>query len=396
MIYRKFLADRLFNGYKMLEHPSVLVTRADGVIEDLLSPEDAGDDVEVVSGILSPGFVNCHCHLELSHLKGLIPEKTGLTDFVFSVVTQRHFPAEVINAAIKDGEEEMFRNGTVAVGDICNNAHTLQRKKNGRLQYYNFIELSGWSPGVAATRFAAGKSLYEEFAAFSPSGRHLSISPHAPYSVSDELWTMIRPYYAGKTATLHNQETPAEDELFKTGKGDFLRMYQLMNIDNSFFHPPGISSLQASLPRLEGAENILLVHNTFTREEDLQFLDAISKQSSVNIFCCLCIRANLFIENAVPPVELFRENAIDLVLGTDSLASNHSLNLLDEMRTLQHHFPSLSLEEMLPWATLNGASALQMDAELGSFEEGKRPGVVLIEDLQGGKITADSRVKRLV
>jgi cytosine/adenosine deaminase-related metal-dependent hydrolase len=68
------------------------------------------------------------------------------------------------------------------------------------------------------------------------------------------------------------------------------------------------------------------------------------------------------------------------VIGTDSYASNWSLSVLDELKTIQQHHPEIPLEEMLGWATLNGARALQMDKHLGSFEKGKKPGVVLIKD----------------
>jgi hypothetical protein len=82
-------------------------------------------------------------------MKGLIPEKTGLVDFVFKVVNERHFGEDEILDAIANAEDEMFSNGIVAVGDICNNTITLSQKLKGRLAYYNFIEVFGWSPQVA-------------------------------------------------------------------------------------------------------------------------------------------------------------------------------------------------------------------------------------------------------
>ena len=90
MAFRKFRADKIFDGYKLLED-HVLITNEEGTIESIVSVNEAGDDIEILNGILTPGFINCHCHLELSHMKGLIPEQTGLVDFVFKVVTERHF-----------------------------------------------------------------------------------------------------------------------------------------------------------------------------------------------------------------------------------------------------------------------------------------------------------------
>src|SRR5438045_7598910 len=114
MRIRKFQADQLFTGYKSLDNDHVLITDEEGMIKEISKINDAGDEVQKLNGILSPGLVNCHCHLELSHMKGMIPEKTGLVDFVFKVVTERHHPEEEILEAISKAEEEMLENGIVA------------------------------------------------------------------------------------------------------------------------------------------------------------------------------------------------------------------------------------------------------------------------------------------
>jgi|GEM_PF-4572951 len=96
MHYRKFAADHLFTGRQMLDDQYALIARADGKIEHIVAKADAGEDVETYSGILSPGWINCHCHLELSHLKAVIPEHTGMTGFLLSVMKLpviRHEPA---------------------------------------------------------------------------------------------------------------------------------------------------------------------------------------------------------------------------------------------------------------------------------------------------------------
>ncbi|RYZ46146.1 MAG: hypothetical protein EOO14_24930 [Chitinophagaceae bacterium] len=97
-------------------------------------------------------------------------------------------------------------------------------------------------------------------------------------------------------------------------------------------------------------------------------------------FFCLCVNANQYIEASLPPVEMLRQQGCNLVLGSDSLASNWSLNILDEIQTIRQSFPGIPLEEILTWATSNGAKALGMESLLGSFEKGKRPGVVLLAD----------------
>ena len=420
MSYLKFNADHLFTGTEMLDNNSVLITNEQGIVEDIVTKKEAGEDIQYFKGILSPGFVNCHCHLELSHMKGLIPEKTGLVDFVFKVVTERHFDEEDILDAIKKAEDEMYANGIVAVGDICNNTSTLSQKLKGRLAYYNFIEVFGWSPQVAEERFQNSKMHYDEFVnSKSPMVKgqwsmvnkerttnykpqttnyklQTSLVPHAPYSVSDELWNLLKPFFINKTISIHNQETSFEDELFIQNAGDFVRMYQLMKTDHSFFKPTGKSSLQSYFDKLCNAKNIILVHNTFTTEADILYSSQLAAQNSQQLSWCLCINANLYIENAIPPVDLLVRNNCKIVLGTDSLASNWSLNILDEIKNIQKNFPHISTQQLLQWATINGAQALQMDNKLGSFQKGKQPGVILLDQTEGDKISFSSTSKRLV
>jgi cytosine/adenosine deaminase-related metal-dependent hydrolase len=379
---RAISADKIFDG-REFRSGMVLRTEADGTIIDLIPQAEAGPGVEFFPGILSPGLVNCHCHLELSHMKGRIPEGTGLVDFVSRVVSDRHHPDPEIFSAIEKGEEEMIGNGIVAVGDICNNLMTLPVKKKGRLAYQNFIEASGWLPSVAGARLDRAAALYQEFSATGSS----SIVPHAPYSVSKELWEKLIPWFQNKIVSIHNQETAFEDPFFIDGSGDFNRMYQLMGIDNTHHSPTGLSSLQSYYFRLSEAASILLVHNSFTRQEDLDFVRSMKGPASDPYFC-LCPNANLYIENSLPPVDLLRNGGFRIVLGTDSLASNHQLDILSEIRTLRSALPHIPLEEMLQWATLNGARALKMDKDLGSFEKGKKPGILVIkeEDLSCRKL----------
>ena len=395
MSYLKFQATQLFTGNEMLSADNVLITDEQGRIESIINSADAGDDIQLFNGILTPGFINAHCHLELSHMKGLIPEKTGLVDFILKIVNERHFPDEQIVDAIEKAEDEMLQNGIVAVGDICNNTSTLPQKLKNRLAYYNFVEVSGWTPAIAASRFEKSVEILLQFK-IQNSKFKISIVPHAPYSVSNELWDMIIPNFPEQSISIHNQETDFEDAFFLTGTGDFNRLYGTMNIDTSFFQPTRKSSLQSYFQKLKAAKNILLVHNTFTSNSDLSYLSSETSSVSSNIYYCLCINANRYIENALPPVELIRKQKGKIVIGTDSLASNWSLNILDELKTLTLHFPEIALSELLQWATLNGAKALQMDETLGSFEKGKTPGVLVIEQLENGQITEESKVKRLI
>ena len=393
MKYRKLKADFLFAGSKMLNGSNILIVDGSGVIKDIVTLPDAGEDVETFKGILCPGFINAHCHLELSHLKNVIPEKMGLVDFVYKIVSERHYDADVINDAMKQCEKEMWRNGIVAVGDICNNDLSVPVKTNSALTFYNFVEVSGWNPTVAEVRFAKSKTFYNEFV---NANLKTALVPHAPYSISEELWGKIFPFFTHNVVTIHNQETKDEDVFFESGKGSLSYMYTLMRIDNSFFKPPGKRSVASYFHYFNKAASVILVHNTFTQQQDIDFINK-KKSPGQLISFCLCPNANLYIENSLPDVNLFLKNNCHIIVGTDSLASNHQLSILEELKTLSKNFPGISIEQLLQWVTINGATALQMDDQLGSFETGKKPGVVLIKNVSDkNTLTTGSVAERIL
>lgn len=394
MRYRKFKADYLFTGNELLDETHVLITDEKGVVIDLINANEAGDDVQIFQGVLLPGFINCHCHLELSHLKNVVETGTGLVDFLIKVTTNRNAVKEEIESAIINADKEMFENGTVAVGDICNSPDTIQAKKTSKIYYQNFIEVLGFTEENATSRFEYYKKIYADF--LNAGLNNTSIVPHAPYTISASLFKLINNFSAGKIVTIHNQETLAEDELYQKKAGDFLRLYQHLNINIDFFKPYNKSSLQSYLPLLNHSKNLLLVHNTFTTQDDIAFAKHQSKDIQQNIFWCLCANANLYIEHQLPPVELLQKNDCNIVLGTDSYSSNHTLNILDEMKTLHQNFPTIDLKDLLKWATLNGAKALNIDDQFGSFEKNKQPGVILISHLSNKNITNNSSVKRII
>jgi len=373
----KFKADRLFDGYRFREN-EVLVTTDDGTVNDIIPVSEAGDDVIQLKGILSPGFVNCHCHLELSHMKAHISQKSGLIQFVVDVVQQRHFREEEILRAIEKAEDEMLQNGIVAVGDICNNVLTLPQKTKGRIFYHNFIEASGFLPSIAEQRFQRSRDLFREYAKYySLPVESNSIVPHAPYSVSDELWELIIRFPGNHLLTIHNQETEGENEWFISKTGEFQTLYEKMNIDPSHFKATGKTSFQSFIHRFLPNQSVILVHNVHTSQADL---NSQLHTPNSKVYWCICIKANQYISGTVPPIDLLMKNDCKIVLGTDSLASNDELNILSEIATIQKFFPHIPLETMLEWATINGAKALEMDSILGSFEKEKRPGVVLIDE----------------
>ena len=374
MSFIKFHADQLFDGYRFRKQDEVLVTDEKGKIYGIIPLADAGEDIRKVEGILCPGFVNAHCHLELSFLKGVIPTHTGLVGFVSQVMQHRNANSEIIEQSIIDAEAEMIANGIVAVGDICNTPNTIAQKQKGRVRYQNFIEVAGFVPGAAESRFNAIKEIAEQFYIYFPN--NTSIVPHAPYSVSLPLLDKIKEHSRNKIFSIHNQESAQETLFFKEQTGDFLSLYNNLGVDLSFFKNTYKSSVEYYIGKIAKEMNALFVHNTFTAKEDI---DYIVNQIN-NPYFCLCPAANLYIENSLPNINLFRSvnDGNNIVVGTDSLASNNSLNILGELSIIQQHFPVIEVEELLKWATINGARALTLEKSLGSFEINKQPGVLQI------------------
>ncbi len=388
-MYQKFQATQIFTGTKLLEGPLVLITKKDGTIEAIVGVEEAGEQIQHFEGIICPGFINAHCHLELSHLKNKIGVNVGLQEFVKQIVAIRKVEEHIIADAIEKAEDEMFTNGIVAVGDICNTLDTLSVKEKHRLAYYSFIELYDLDPTRAYDKIKAGVIMQD---AFQDKCIRAALVPHAPYSVSFNLWKLLTNYFGSNTISMHNQETKDENEFFEKKSGSFLGMYERTKVSLDFFEATGRSSLQSVLPYFKKAARSILVHNSFTSKEDIQ---AVEKEMP-NSFWCLCPNANWYIEKTLPPIDLLRSQNATIVLGTDSYASNWSLNIMDEIKTIQKHFSSIPLAEMLQWATMNGARALQMESSVGSFEKGKKPGVVLIEGVESGLVVKNSTVKRIL
>ncbi len=407
MAYKKFSADRIFDGKGFTAPETVLITEENGKIETIVPANEAGDDIIKLKGILSPGLVNCHCHLELSHLKNVIPPHTGLIEFLCSVVTKReappsppqggeyHDPAKKKMDAIVAAEKEMYDNGIVAVGDIGNTADTAEVKSRSGIYWQNFVEVLSFTDENAEKniqhyiKVADGFNQQQVTSNQKPAtsnNQRTSLVPHSPYSISPKTFKRINEFTKGQVISLHNQEHPAEDELYKTGGGELLRLFKIFGLNSSPFPITGKSSIRSVLPYFNNGQTIFLIHNTYMPEEDIVWAKEYAKQAGISLVFCFCVNANLYIENKLPPIDLFIKHDCPLVLGTDSYSSNWHLSIAKEMETIRKNFPHIPQETILQWATINGARALRWDDELGSFGKGKKPGLVLIaEDLSSSK-----------
>lgn len=379
MGYKKFRAKQLFTGTEMLNQDWVLVASQEGFIEDIIRYDAYDTDIEFFEeGIITPGFINCHCHLELSHLKGKIEEGSGMVDFILQIIGKRCSYKEFLQDAIKAADYEMENGGIVAVGDICNTTDTIAVKQQSKLYYHNFIEVSGFSPTIAKERYNQLVQVYEAFETTFP-GQN-SLVPHAPYSVSDKLFELVKKFSNNKILSIHNQESEAENPFLSNKTGDFLRLYQMLNIDISFFKPTGKTSLQSVLQHLKN-NNTILVHNGYITDDDIKKIELINNTQQIQFWFCFCVLANRYIQNLLPHETLIQNCSNHVVIGTDSLASNHSLSMLHELQFLHQQYPNVSIEHLLKAATHNGAKALGVDNLFGNLIKQKKPGIMLLKNL---------------
>jgi cytosine/adenosine deaminase-related metal-dependent hydrolase len=373
-------ATAIFSGKEFFKEPTILVLNDHGGIEDLLpAGRIETNRTEHYEGILTPGFVNAHCHLELSHLKDKIARHTGIVDFGLSVIRHRHdVPEEQQLELMQDADRAMASQGIVAVGDISNTALSAKVKEESSLYYHSFVELIALNPERAGLVFEAGKGVLD---AFRQAGLAASLAPHAPYSCSKELIALIteHAHHHKLPTSIHNQESKAENDFFLQKTGDYLRLYETLGLPIGYFTASGKSSLKTVLESFQKGVNTLLVHNTFTDHEDVY-----TAQKALNkLYWCLCPNANLYIENSLPHVELLFSENCALTLGTDSLASNSGLSILQEILTLQEHFPQIPIEVFLKAATWNGAEFSGIENRFGSLEKGKTPGINVIDPAKG-------------
>ena len=374
--------------------PNGVVVINGETIEKVTTKSELGAvDIEHFKGIILPGFINTHCHLELSHMKGLTQTGTKLIPFISNVVKLRNFDDAIIQAGIKKWDEAMYASGIQAVGDISNKIDTAAQKKISPIRYYTFVEMFDFmqaplfEPTVANYRAVFADQARGE-------GNKKSFVPHAPYSVSKELFEFINKANPDKaTISLHNQETLDENALFEDGSGGFEDFYKGFGFNLDGFEPIGKGSIYYALEYMQPKARNLFVHNTLSSEQDI----AAAHAWSDNVYWATCPNANLYIENRLPYYRNFLNQNAKMTIGTDSIMSNWNLSIWEEIKTIKKYQSYVPLTDLFTWATLNGAEALGYENEIGSIEVGKQPGLIHIDlDWQGEETRLDNTVPQRI
>ncbi|HEX2935782.1 MAG TPA: amidohydrolase family protein [Bacteroidales bacterium] len=372
----------------------IVVVDDAGVIRDIIDNQgnlQESEGLEFYDGIITPGFVNTHTHIELSHLHHKIDQHTGLAGFLRSVGKLRNLSGQ--EAAIVAADKAMLENGIVAAGDISNTNASFTVKTTSKIEYYTFIEVFGIQKSIAQERFESAVHLFKTLQALGLPG---AVTPHAPYSISTALWSLLLEFAVKNNLTwsVHNQESNDENLLFINKTGEIAAFLSSITDEFEEWEKKGVSSLPNCSQYYTDIPQLLLVHNTFTSLDDLLSISHLQNKTTL----VLCPNANLYIENRLPDIPMLAKSGFAIALGTDGLSSNTRLSILEEMKTIADLFPHIALNDLITWATLNGAKALGFDSKLGSIEKGKTPGLNLITNINFSemKLTSQSEVNVLV
>jgi len=326
---------------------------------------------------LMPGLINAHTHLELSWLRNRVPPASTFTSWIKQLFAARGRSIErpddprVLDAAA-DAAREARALGTAAVGDVSNSLASIGPIKTSGLLGIVFHELVGFKEVTAdlATATRADRA-----AAAARSGVRVSVAPHAPYSVSPELFRAIRAEVNASTepfTTVHVAESHEEMELLATGTGEWRRMLQRIGAWREDWTPPATGPIEYldALGMID--RRTLVVHGVQLSDESLARLSAIGAT------LVTCPRSNQWVGAGVPPIERFYLSRVPVAVGTDSLASVDDLNLFSEVKTMRWLAPGVPARRLIESATLVGARALGLGDLLGSLAAGKLAEVVAV------------------
>ncbi len=385
-VYPLTSTEPLVNGFVEVEEDGTVVRT--GVCED-----PAKESV-FLDGALVPGFVNAHCHVELSYMKGLFRKGTGMAGFIDQINELRDTKSlEQKVSDLTQAMDSLWEQGVVAMADISNCDDSFAVKARHPMYTRTFLEVFGTEPEDCGAVMEGVRKLKAVADGF---GIDAAPTPHACYTMSPELVTAVSAEgLKSGFLSFHSEETEEEEEMLKYGSG---KMWE-NRIKAGMSVPPvtGKSSLLYFIDRLlQGHpapfdEHILLVHECCMDQEGIDAVKAVMNHP----FVAVCPLSNLFIHNALPPIDLMRRNGLKVCVGTDSLSSNDDLRIVDELFCLQRNFPEVPLGELFIWASRNGAEFLSKP-EFGTLEAGKKPGLVLVDHLDAdGRLTASSKSHRL-
>ncbi len=336
------------------------------------------------SAVLLPGFVNCHAHLELTRLHNQLVRYSSFTNWISQLMARRSEWSErdLLESALA-GAALSLASGTVLLGDISTAGVSWQALKSVRMRKVVFEEIVGLAQDKVPETVA---SLSHRLSTVVGDDMLISgISPHAPYSVSADLYRTTAEMAADRGLLLssHVAETEAEIKFLHYGTGEFRDFLAGLGALPEGWSPPRLAPVQYLHSVGVLGRNCLLIHCNYLDSDSMALI--VSSNSSV----IYCPRSHAFFKHKEHPVRQLLDMGVNVALGTDSLASNTSLSMLDEMRFLFQKRKDLKCEEIFRMATLNGASALNFGHTVGRLRRGYRADMAVLrvpEELPGRNV----------
>lgn len=328
-----------------------------------LSAQQGENIIDLGEAVLSPGLINAHCHLDYTHFKGGLLFNGSFAEWIKNInAMKRTFSTEDYVDAIQDGFRQLIRSGTTTVCNIEAFPELLNILPPPPIRTWWFLELIDLRQRLGDEETMMGAlQFFDEHPDWLGG---FGLSPHAPYTASIELYRLARrcSELHQMPFTTHIAESLEEQEMFLYAKGalhDFLRQ---LGRDNSDCGQG--SALSHLLEQGALNTNCLAVHLNYLQDYDWPAL----VQSGASVVHCP--KCHTYFGHRRFPLEEMRRNGINLCLGTDSLASNNTLDLRSEIREAQSHFPEVPAHEWFKMVTVNPAKVLQQEGRLGVIAPG--------------------------
>lgn len=370
-------APPIANGIVVVANGGIKFVGSQQQLESLESPTVNDHETIQLDGVLIPGLVNAHTHLEFSDIPSPLGHQgISLPDWIKHVIAcrQQQTAAEKA-AAIQSGLAEIARTGTVAVGEIATQPFddSVYLESEPQLQKTIFLEQLTTNADLIADRCTAAAA-HASRPSQSVRITH-GISPHAPYSVHPKLLKRLTDIAIEHSApiAMHVAETREEIELLDSQSGKFVELLRGLGAWNPTAET-NANSIDVVIEQLARSNRVLLVHGNYLTETQLQTV------SQHNISIAYCPRTHAWFGHSTWPLKLAIELGINVCLGTDSRVSNPDLNLLSELKTVAKLHPEIRSEVVLKLGTINAATALGIAATFGSIEPGKSANLCLISN----------------
>ncbi len=318
--------------------------------------------INLGDGVIIPALINTHTHLELSAFKNKIPYKYGFKKWVKTLLEKRENTDKkiLINAA-KVAAIELLHTGCAACAEIS----TLKLTK----QIFAESNLAGvWFEEKLKNDLPDNFKIDKTDRIEAQKNKYYSYAGHAPHTTSPFLLARLKKQTqkAALPFSIHTAESAEETEFITTGKGEWAEFLAERKVDYKSWGLPAKSPV-SHLENLNILDRLaILVHLTFASEQDLRII----KKYGANV--CLCPRSNYNLHNRLPSIETIVKLGINACLGTDSLASVDTLDILDETAFIAEKYPEISAEKLFAMATINGAKALGIEKSYGTIEKGKK------------------------